>query len=190
MPRRYQKTIRQTLYKILCQLKGEYCIICRYDHRIHRKKNWQLEIDHADNNKCNDDLDNINLVCKEHNLKLRQIPIEQHIQIINRCAARNYAERMKLYGNPVTKQVRETVDYMSGPAEMQVNRLCELKFREWIINEVERLGKVERKEAINSGAAIAGCSQITTKRYLEKMISSVEGWKEEPSDFGPIIVKR
>ena len=190
MANRFQIKQHEFIYNFLCSRDGEYCIICHNEWRIKRKGTWKLEIDHANNNKYDNHPDNLHLVCKEHNLKLRSLSLEDHIKLINKCLDKNQIFRQSIHGNTATHQVRNMVDYGEGSPEMRANKLFEEPFRKWIIQEVTRLGMVEKKQAINSGASMAGCSVLTTRRYIEKLTSDVDVLKEENSMGGPILVLR
>lgn len=57
-------------------------------------------------------------------------------------------------------------------------------FREWLINKLLDKGFYPRNDALNSSAFVLNCSQISTKRYLDKMISSQGPMKIIGPGFG------
>ncbi len=48
----------------------------------------------------------------------------------------------------------------------------ESEFREWLVKTIKQNGFYPYKEAINSGAELFDCSPLTTKKYVDKLISN------------------
>jgi hypothetical protein len=57
------------------------------------------------------------------------------------------------------------------PAEMKKNVEVEGRFRLWLWTVIEQTGPWSYLEVLNSGAEVAGCSQQSIKRYLDKCCS-------------------
>jgi len=174
MPGRFQKRQHDHIYKFVAQRDGNWCLIGKVDNIIYKKKpelQSKLEIDHMDNDPLNWSPENLHLLCKYHNLDMRQLPVHEHIKLIRRYEIKNREIVSKLIGVEATKTVRELVDYRSGSPEMAANSYYETKFRSWILEEVSQSGFLVKKIAITAGAEISGCSTITAKRYLEKLTS-------------------
>lgn len=110
----------------------------------------QLIIDHKDNNNSNNNLENLQLLCRS-------------------C---NYSKDSR---KPIDMCVRNSPS-ISQNSSLKINKEKEPKFREWVIEELKSLGAVDgakmpTRYIINSGAEKIGISQVTAKRYLEKMYS-------------------
>ena len=177
-------------WEILTLRDGQKCRQCNRKPgdpttKLEQKQGYldtvELQIDHIDGNPHNNESLNLQFLCKGCNIKkgsnFRETKLEE-------------VRKMQRYGKqnahilPATRDVKRRVDYSTGDASMQVNGICELRFSDWLINEVKRVAVVNKKEAISSGAHIAGCSVLTTKRYLEKLTCSVGPLKEEKDCFG------
>jgi len=188
MPNRFQVKQHEIAYKFIAARDGEYCLICKGDGKLKKSVETKLQIDHADNNTKNWGPANLHLVCQKHNLWLRQMTAQAHRKTIYAYSAKNEREREKKLGVETTHAIKELVDYRSGSTEMQANSYYETYFREWLLGELLRLGSMPKKEAINSGAEVVGCSQVTTRRYIEKLTSAVGNLKERKDGSGVVIV--
>ena len=104
----------------------------------------QLVIDHRNNNNSMNDLDNLQLLCRS-------------------C---NYIKNPK-------RPVDECVSESSLETEIQINRTKEPQFKEYVGQRVNEEEKVPEIDLINSGAELLHVSPVTTKRYLNKMCSSL-----------------
>lgn len=80
-------------------------------------------------------------------------------------------ERERLEGQVSTRVVREAIDFSVGTPEMQANSVFEKAFRLYVLNEVRDRGSVSFKDAVTGGAEVTGCSPMTAKRYVDKLIS-------------------
>jgi len=87
-----------------------------------------------------------------------------------------------------THTLKAMVDYSQGSVEMQANSICERIFIDWVLTEMKRLGQFVKKEAVNSGAAVAGCSPVTASRYLDKLTCSVGPLQETRDQKGTTII--
>lgn len=181
MPSRFQNKQREWVYLFLSVRDGDHCLICNVKPSPRRK----LEIDHADGNPGNSQPQNLHLLCRKCNQAMRLKTSKEHSRII----ANHYAKN-------VCESVRENIDaskrileYESGSSEMKANSFYEGKFRDWIIDQMERLGSIPRREAINSGAELVGCSPITITRYLDKL-TSFQGILEVHKEANQTIITR
>ena len=152
-------------YRFLVLRDGEYCAICGPSSKVKS----QLEIDHIDGNPLNSHPDNLCILCKTHNCEMRGKKTAEHKCIIERHRLKNESEREVTSASPATHFVKEVVDYHGGSEEMKVNSLSEPKFIEWLVGRLGRDKEVLKSEVIDGGAYHAGCSQVTTTRYLAKM---------------------
>ena len=107
-----------------------------------------LVIDHKDNNNSNNSLDNLQLLCRK-------------------C---NYIKNPR----PVDKCVSENKNGNGAKTELEQNQKNEWQFREYAYGRVEEQGEVPEKELPVDAAEVIGNSQVSNKRYLDKMCS-VEG---------------
>lgn len=185
MPNRFQINQHRIIYSFLVERDGEYCLICGSD-----KQYKKLEIDHMDGNQENWLPPNLHLLCRKHNLKFRSASKKEHLTQIQFYSAKNEREREKKFSLPVTKMVRELVDYRQGSVEMQANSYFELQYREWVLEELTRLGTMRLDDAIYSGAEVVGCSPVTTRRYLKKLTSVIGVLKESKDGHGNTIIQR
>lgn len=60
----------------------------------------------------------------------------------------------------------------STSAEFAKGERCERLFRHWLYDICIKQHQIDVEDAENSGAEVAGCSQITIKRYLKKCTSN------------------
>lgn len=150
MPRMNSR-VRKRLYGILRDRDGERCRICR-----RRGNEKSLVIDHLDNNNDNNELSNLQLLCRRDN---------------SRKNPRGPARRKIL--SPVSVRVCELDTPQISSAEYSKNQEAEPLFRHWLYDNVRTLGEIEYQEAIDCGAEIANCSQESVKRYIRKLCSSV-----------------
>jgi hypothetical protein len=97
-------------------------------------------------------------------------------------------ESVRERGIESTHILKAIVNYSQGSIEMQANSICERIFIDWILTEIKRLGQLLKKEAINSGAAVAGCSTVTASRYLDKLTCSVGPLQESRDQTGTVII--
>jgi len=133
------------LHEALINKSGNVCQNCGALGELR-----QLVIDHIGNNNSNNNPENLQLLCRT-------------------C---NY-----------TKDSRKSVDMcvrtspsISQNSSLKINKEKEPKFRKWIMEELKSSGavdgtKMSARYIINNGAEKIGMSQVTAKRYLEKMCS-------------------
>jgi len=121
----------------------------------------QLIKDHIDNNNSNNNLENLQLLCRSCNYS------KDSRKSIDMCV--------------------RSPPPISQNSSLSVNREKEPKFRKWILEELERKGAVDGAKVysecvINAGAEKVGISPETVKRYLKKMCSNA-GQLETSYDF-------
>ncbi len=134
---------RKKWYQFLAARDSEFCAWCGKAGSVKT-----LIIDHIDNNNRNNDPENYQLLCRSCNTK------------------KNPRRKSK----PKTESV-EISEPLSSK-ELIKNEKCEPIFRTWIETQALRWRRLELKDAINSGAEVAGISPATAERYLNKMCSS------------------
>lgn len=183
MPNRYQTKERMWIYRFLVERDGKNCIHCG-------KSGVALEIDHADRDKSNHDPSNLHLLCKKCNNYFRTLLVNDQIKTIQIDCAKREREREKIIGNVSTHLLKYVVDYNTGSTEMQVNALCEVNFRRWLLEEIDRQNEITVKDAVNGGAEIVGCSPITTTRYVEKLTSPYGILATDKNAFGQKVLRR
>ena len=167
MPNRFQSNNRAWIYKYIAVRDGEKCLLCGAG-----PGREPLEIDHADANPYNEAPDNLHLLCKACNLGLRKVTPKEHARIISIHSATNVSERECVIGNPATELAQGHIDYSDGPAPMRAAGVFEVKVRQFVLEEVGRVGSIPKQDLICSAAEVAGCSPISAERYLSKLVSS------------------
>ena len=183
MPNRFQINTHDMAYRFLVARDGEHCLACgKAPPKV------ELEIDHLDNNPKNWDPDNLHLLCRLCNLNLRYKSLAEHRRFIRNYGAKNVCVREREIGIESTHIVKEMVDYRRGSAEMKANSYFEMRFIQWALGEITRQGSLPRKELINSGATVAGCSPITAGRYLDKLTCSLGPLQEIKDPMGDVAV--
>ena len=108
-------------------------------------KERQLVIDHKDNDNSNNRRENRQFLCRHCNYLKNPRPVDE---CVNDCEE-------------------------STPSEIQIKTTKEPLFRRFIYHELNEYGTVPEYDLINSGAEHADISPVTSKRYLNKMCSSV-----------------
>lgn len=185
MPRRFQADVHKIFYDYIAARDGDYCLIGRIGHK---KCHGELQIDHADSNPRNWNYDNLHLLCQKHNLEMRNRTSDEHLRLIRAYSAKNVRECVRERGIESTHILKAIVNYSQGSIEMQANSICERIFIDWILTEIKRLGQLLKKEAINSGAAVAGCSPVTASRYLDKLTCLVGPLQESRDQTGTVVI--
>ena len=137
--------MRRKAYAYLKKMFGAYCQGC---HALETEK--ELVIDHKDNNNSNNNPDNWQFLCRS-------------------C---NYIKNPRLAEREPLDVCGGECDLFSKPTEISINREKEPEFREYVIQQVARNGKMKRRELVNTASERIGMSQKTATRYLDKMCSS------------------
>lgn len=176
MGKRWSINTRLWAYRYLVARDGEICQECGKSPTTQ----YSLDIDHKDGNKDNNDPSNLQLLCRKCNQAKEN----------RRRSKCDHNVCVSVEGSPATRIVRDQVDYLQGSPEMKANSYFEIDFRVWLLKEIDKrkgLG-VDRKEAINTGAELVGCSPMTTSRYLDKLLSKAGPLKEEKDLMGNKIL--
>jgi len=132
---------RKKLFQILVKRDGQYCKCCGG-----LATENTLVIDHKDNISANNDLSNLQILCR-------------------RC---NYLKNPR---RPVDMCVSE--EESPDQSELTVNRTKEPIFRKFVYHQINEGKPIPEQELINSGSEYSGISPVTAKRYLDKMCSSI-----------------
>lgn len=86
-------------------------------------------------------------------------------------------------GLPTWKTVlKEQIPYESGSPEMKANQKFEPKWLRYIHKLLKSHGSIEKREAVRGAAKYTGCSIQTSRNYLEKYTSELEGPFKEGFD--------
>jgi hypothetical protein len=134
---------RKKLYKLVVKRDGEYCKMCGA-----LPNERQLILEHRDNDDTNNNLENIQIMCRPCNY--RKNPRESE-RPENLCV-KSYISTSKI-------------------TEMQVNKTKEPLFKKYVAQWINEYGYAVEKDLTNAGAEHVGISQVTVKRYLDKMCS-------------------
>ena len=189
MANRFQSAQYQLAYDFISKRDGEYCLACFIEKGIkHSPPAIKLQIDHADNNPGNWSSTNLHLLCQTQNNLLRKLTTNDHKRIIERYSAVNECVRAQNNYHSPTITAREQVDYAAGSTEMQAAGLYEPRWLNFMNEWLNVNGSIPKSEAINGGAAAAGCSTTTTARYLAKYSSSFGCFKESSDSTGDKII--
>ena len=135
-----------TRKKLYRKIVERDCEFCRCCGAFHHE--CFLVIDHRDNDNSNNFMDNLQLLCRK-------------------C---NYMKNPR----PVDKCVSENKEGKGAKTELEQNQKNEWQFREYAYGRVEEREEVPEKELLIDAAEVIGNSQVSNKRYLDKMCS-IEG---------------
>ncbi len=85
-------------------------------------------------------------------------------------------------GKAKRKQVAQNLKAIEQPhstsSEFQKNLRAEPRFRRWLHRMVKKHNRISTDDVINGGAEYASCSQITIRRYLQKLCSITGDFRE------------
>lgn len=179
MANRFQVNQHRVVYNLIASRDGEYCLICKRG-----PDKVKLQIDHADNNTCNLEGNNLHLLCQEHNLQFRGMPVAEKLRIIEEHSAKNVCVLERKYGSISSKVAKDKLDYESGSVEMKANSMFEPVFNEWLMKNLP----MSKSEAIHSGAYIVGCSPATCERYLKKLTCAAGPLQEYKNAMNVMMV--
>jgi hypothetical protein len=154
MPVRFWSKLKWWQRRFLAERDGDKCAICGVEGR-----EKLLVVHHVDSNPENNDPANLKLLCQSCNVKegMKAKPVVEE----------GVNKEEKITGYPL----KSVVDYSQGSTEMQANDIAEGLYLEWLSAKIRANGEVQKSEAINGGAQIAGVSPSTTRKYLDKLIS-------------------
>lgn len=201
MPRRIGSVTRSWIYRFLCLRDGEHCNLCLAKptnpisatqnepisatlnsaataisatlNGHSRRRRITLEVDHINGNIRDWREENLRLLCKSCNVaesNRRRSPSDFSL---------SHKRRLRKQGNPATQVIRNAVDFTLGPPQMQANNYYEPRFRNWLLARFDETDCLDKRDVINSGAEIAGCSTATAVTYLDKLTSSAGPLLEE-----------
>lgn len=144
---------REKWYDILIEEEGGHCKICGRS-----LPDVYLEVDHKDGNPKHDVRSNVQLLCRSCNRK------------------KNPRGKARRNAHPFNYKASEKPRIST--AEFQTNKRAEPLFRKWLLAMVKKHRRIPTEDAINGGAEYAGCSQITCRRYLQKLCSITGAFRE------------
>jgi hypothetical protein len=192
MPKRYGTQVRNALFDQVAEREGDWCIHCGFwpERDGPETPENELELHHSDNDFHNWGKENLHILCNKCNLEFRKYPVEVQIKMMQADCDRNVyvtQERKKLSN---TEILRKKIDCSSAGAELQITSLCEVKLRNFVLNEVDRLGALSRDQIIDAGAEEVGCSIDTVVKYLRKLTSYRGPLESHKTETGIIITRR
>ncbi len=82
-----------------------------------------------------------------------------------------------------TNKIKNIIDCSDASAEIQINEIAEMHYRNWLIAIIKKRKIYPRKEAINSGAEICDISPQTARRYYNKLVSEFGPLRQYKDDF-------
>lgn len=188
MANRFQTNQYRAIYPLIAERDGEYCLCCFIETGQRRTPNAvKLQIDHADCDPHNWAPNNLHLVCKTHNLKLRSLSVKAHLSLMAGYSAEN--ERVRMKENQHIAESKRKGLYLSGSPEMQVNARSLTLWREFMCGMIKANGSISKEDAITAGAIAADDVDIqTTARYLRKDCNAVNGRFRELKTDGLIMI--
>lgn len=133
------KKTHDKLYPIIAKRDGECCHFCGK-----KPPECELVIDHKDNDNPNNELWNLQLLCRACNYKKN--PRRPFVQSVS-----------------VVKKTSED--------SISINSQKEPQFRNFVYAEIRERGQVLWETLVASGAEIVGISVETARKYLVKMTS-------------------
>ena len=134
---------RKKLYNLVVKRDGEYCKMCGA-----LPDEIQLILEHRDNDNTNNNLENLQIMCRP-------------------CNYRKNPRKSERPENLCVKSYTST----SKITEMQINKTKEPLFKKYVAQWINKYDYAVEKDLTNAGAEYVGISQVTVKRYLDKMCS-------------------
>lgn len=126
-------------YPLIVKRDGECCHFCGK-----KPPEYKLVIDHKDNDNSNNELWNLQLLCRACNYKKNpRRPFAQCVSVVKKTAEDS----------------------------ISINRQKEPQFRKYVYAEIRERGQVLWETLVSSGAEIVGISVETARKYLVKMTS-------------------
>lgn len=173
-----KKTTGYVKSKIARHYQREYLILrdgykCQFcglsGHEI------ELVVHHRDGNITNNDLNNLCFLCRSDNTKeqwrlmrAKQGEEEAMTVITSKKVGGRKIESVEGTGSSISVH--------DASAELKINRIKEPAFRKWLVDQLlvnpDYSEGILSRDVIYGGAEKFSCSPNTTRRYLEKMISS------------------
>lgn len=201
MGNRHSSPLRHALLAVVIHLDGDICLLCLKTDFKPRERT----LDHVDNNKRNDDINNLCLLCRGCNAGegnrhrhgiVRLITTENILGYRKRAAEKlgkpnlrgdlknNLGSRVPsvcVSGGEEAGTGRKRIGWES--AESGANLIMEPNYRDWLYSHVKRHTGISKSDAIDGGAEfvhrkVGRASQKAITRYFQKAISCA-GWLEE-----------
>lgn len=201
MPKRYTPAQRRRIYQEVEARDGPRC---QWGGSLPSVPMGH-EIDHKDNNKDNDALPNLQLLCKSCNVTKRNkvaagrstaLPTGWVCRLSTEVNGKkpvelnpsDLRERERVKTEDIGSQ-KEALGYCGGDVNFKANDAFEEKARWWVISYLKSHDYIGEAQAKNSMAEFAGCNPQTTQRYLDKMASLVGPLLKEKETFGYYVYR-
>jgi hypothetical protein len=163
---------RKKAFRSLVRRDGQYCFI--------GGEYLELEnavIDHWNNSNNDNRLKNLHILCRSMNSVKNPRGLGKKTEILSSVCVREMGQLHS--GNHANDLI------LPQSLEFMKNMECEPTFRHWLFYNIVRLKTIELSNVINSGAEVARCSQVTVRRYIDKVCSLVGMYQIiTPSDTG------
>jgi hypothetical protein len=147
-------------------------------------------LDHKDNNPSNNDASNLQILCRAHNTfknprgpGKRGVRMRHILDSLTRTRVRESEKDREIE----TILGDRTASPLIRHAEMKKNIECEPKFRTWVEGMIRRHGRMKAVVLAEGGAEEVGCSQQTTRRYLDKMCSIAGILRYDKTEEGTFV---
>jgi len=190
MPKLQTNRQRKIRYETIARAEGDQCLICWIEDRVRRgPPRKKLIIEHADNDETNWSWSNLHLCCYSHNKKMEQLTSEAKKKLIRGYSDQLERERERA-GLPTWGDVlKDMIPYESGSPEMKAHKRFERIWLRWVRQQLNRHGSYDKRELLREAAKVSRCSIQTSRNYLEKYTSELEGpFKETFDDDGEKII--
>lgn len=186
MPRMNWRWVKKK--KEMCrQRDGDVCWVdkCMTGDQYRAKYGKDLELDHRDGRIDNNEDSNLGLATHKCNCKKNPRRKGKHPNLLK-------IKRVKKFTMREREWDKEPLRINS--AEMKKNIEAEPVFRRYVERLVRKYGAVENKDLVDSCAEIAGISQQTGRKYLDKLCAKYTGkyeyWKNPKNDQWYVRLKR
>jgi len=175
LPKRWKASDRRRLYSDLISRDGEHCTDCG---KPPGQLNHPLEIDHVDENKSRDGLENLQLLCKSCNVsKQNRSRADRHAspgsQSIDgsRYEIPSAEREREKRGPQIPRFGLGALTGETTPPSVQISWTYRKKFEEWLPVRLKQLGALSTNEIINAASAYIPCSKKAASDYLDAMTS-------------------
>ncbi len=194
MPNRWGRSERRRIYKHLAALDGEHRTKCAKtpDELTHT-----LEIDHVDENKFNDALENLQFLCKPCNAGKQNRSRARHRTASPGgkskdtetpefpSAKKRREERTSAHGLQLQRRLEDNSDL----TPLQASRVNRPKFQSWLEQQLSVTEMLPWLEIVDAAAYEVSCSQASATNYLKAMTSFVGPLERFQSDDGVLMVR-
>lgn len=169
---------------------GYKCQICGLSgHEI------ELVVHHRDGDIRNNELDNLNFLCRSDNSKeqWRLARAKHKKRIAMTVITSQKMGEGKGVDDVGVQYSGSTISLQDASAELKINRIKEPAFRKWLLDELltnpDYSEGILSRDAIYGGAEKFSCSPNTTRRYVEKMISPEGMFRQIRNRTGDSIIQ-